>query len=181
MTGRTEVHICQGNVTGLYYRDQVIEPSVVPYAHRHGNAFISQDDNARSHRARFVQGHLQFGRITTLPWLVRPPDLSPIEHLWDVLGRRVQRRLQKPQDTSELADAVQEEWRRIPRATTGRLIMRMRRLAGVPGGEWIPYSLCKLLCEIPKLALTELDSKSNSNHMIRVKLCCDKCVVDVSF
>ena len=41
-----EPHICQGNATGLYSRDKVIEPIVVPYARRHGNTFIFQDDNA---------------------------------------------------------------------------------------------------------------------------------------
>ena len=40
MSGKTEVHICQGNVTGLYYRDNVIEPIVVPYDPRHENTFI---------------------------------------------------------------------------------------------------------------------------------------------
>ena len=40
MTGRTELHICRGNVTGLYYRDNVIEPIVAPYARLDGNALI---------------------------------------------------------------------------------------------------------------------------------------------
>ena len=30
VTGRTELHICQGNVTRLYYRDKVSEPIDVP-------------------------------------------------------------------------------------------------------------------------------------------------------
>ena len=57
--GRRDLHICQGNVTELCYRDNVIEPTVVPYARRHWNAFIFQDDNARSDRVRVVQDHLQ--------------------------------------------------------------------------------------------------------------------------
>ena len=48
MTRRTELHICQGNVTGLYCRDNATEPIVVPYDCRHGNAFIFHDDNAKS-------------------------------------------------------------------------------------------------------------------------------------
>ena len=80
MTKRTELHVCQGNVTGLYYRDNVIKPPVVPYASRQGNAIIFEDDNARAHRARVVQDHLQFRRIMTLPWPAKSPDLSPIEH-----------------------------------------------------------------------------------------------------
>ena len=66
MTGRTELHICQENVTG-HYKDDVFQPIVVPHAARHGNAVIFQDDNARAHRARVVQDHLQFRRMTTLP------------------------------------------------------------------------------------------------------------------
>ena len=62
-----ELHICQGNVTELYNRDNVIEPIPVPYVRQRGNAFIFQDDKARAHRARVVQDHLQIRRITTLP------------------------------------------------------------------------------------------------------------------
>ena len=127
VTKRTELHVCPGNVTGLYYRDNVIKPPVVPYASRQGNAIISEDDNARAHRARVVQDHLQFRRIMTLPWPAKSPDLSPIERLWDIPERRVRRRPHKPQDISELTDALKEEWRRIPQATIGRLIRNMRR------------------------------------------------------
>ena len=67
VTGRTELHIYQGNVTGLYDRDKVIEPIVAPYNRRYGNAFIFQDDYARAHRARVVRVHPQFRRIMTLP------------------------------------------------------------------------------------------------------------------
>ncbi|GFW08994.1 uncharacterized protein TNCV_3475401 [Trichonephila clavipes] len=28
--------------------------------------------------------------VTTLPWPDRSPDLSPIEHIWDHSGRRVE-------------------------------------------------------------------------------------------
>ena len=58
MTGAAELHICQGNVTGLYYRDNVIEPIAVPYVCRHGNASIFRDDSARAHRALVGQDHL---------------------------------------------------------------------------------------------------------------------------
>ena len=61
MTGRTELHNCQGNVTGFYYRDNIMEPIVVPYARRQGKVFIFQDDNSRAHRARVAcPRYLQF-------------------------------------------------------------------------------------------------------------------------
>ena len=92
MTGRTELYMYQGNVTGLYNRDSVIGPFVVPYAGRHGNASVFLDDNARANRARVVQSHLQFRRTTAFQWPAKFQDMSPVEGLWDILRRRVRRR-----------------------------------------------------------------------------------------
>ena len=127
MNDRTDLHICQDNITGLYYRDNIIEPIVVPFAQRHGPDFIFQDDNARPHRARVVQDHLQMQHIRTLPWPAMSPDLSPIEHLWDLLTRRVQQRPAAPQTLQQLAQALQQEWQRIPQDNIRRLICSMKR------------------------------------------------------
>ena len=54
MTRKTDLHVCQGRVTGLYYCDNVLAPHVIPFTQRHGRGFIFQDDNARAHRARVV-------------------------------------------------------------------------------------------------------------------------------
>ncbi|GFY17662.1 transposable element Tcb2 transposase [Trichonephila clavipes] len=48
---------------------------------------IFQQDNARSHTARVSQDCLR--NFISLPWPIRFPDLSPIEHIWDHLGWRV--------------------------------------------------------------------------------------------
>ncbi|GFS96947.1 transposable element Tcb2 transposase [Trichonephila clavipes] len=48
---------------------------------------IFQQDNARRHMARALQDCLR--SVTTLPWPARSSDLSPIEHIWDHLGRRI--------------------------------------------------------------------------------------------
>ena len=75
---KTALHICQGNVTAPYYLGNVTEPIVGPYARRHVISFIFQDDSARTNLARVVQDHLQFHRISALPWPAKSPDLSPI-------------------------------------------------------------------------------------------------------
>lgn len=127
MTGRTDLHVCIGRVTGLYYRDNVLAPYVIPFARRHGHGFIFQDDNARAHRARVVTEYLQQQNIRSLPWPAMSPDLSPIEHVWDILGKRVRRRNPLPRTLGELGAALQEEWQRIPQVTIRRLIGSMRR------------------------------------------------------
>ncbi|GFV47874.1 transposable element Tcb2 transposase [Trichonephila clavipes] len=48
---------------------------------------IFPQNNDRSHTARVSQNCLR--TVTTLPWPDRFQDLSPIEHIWDHLGRRV--------------------------------------------------------------------------------------------
>ena len=45
MTGRTDLNVSQGRVNGVYYRDNVLAPYVIPFARRHGRGFVFQDDN----------------------------------------------------------------------------------------------------------------------------------------
>ncbi|GFU32225.1 uncharacterized protein TNCV_3834411 [Trichonephila clavipes] len=45
-------------------------------------------NDARPHTARVSQDCLR--TVSTLPWPARFPDLSPIEHIWYHLGRRVE-------------------------------------------------------------------------------------------
>ncbi|GFW29326.1 transposable element Tcb2 transposase [Trichonephila clavipes] len=49
--GHTDLHVYGGTVTGLRYRDEILDPYVRPYAAAIGNDFILMDDNARPHRA----------------------------------------------------------------------------------------------------------------------------------
>ncbi|GFW61374.1 transposable element Tcb2 transposase [Trichonephila clavipes] len=46
-----------------------------------------QQDNSRPRTARVSQD--SFRTVTFLPWSARSPNLSPIEHIRDHLGRRV--------------------------------------------------------------------------------------------
>ncbi|GFV80010.1 transposable element Tcb2 transposase [Trichonephila clavipes] len=48
---------------------------------------LFQQENARPHTARVAQDFLL--HFQTLPWPARPPDLSPVEHVWDQLKRQM--------------------------------------------------------------------------------------------
>ncbi|UYV75492.1 SETMAR [Cordylochernes scorpioides] len=68
------------------YVDDVLRPVTLPYLQGIPNA-LYQQDNARPHTARISQQVLQDVQMPT--WPPYSPDLSPIEHVWDIIGRRL--------------------------------------------------------------------------------------------
>ena len=71
--------------------------------------FIRQHDNARRHVARIRMRFLEAEHIPILDWPAYLLDMSPIEHLWDVLDRRVRDRVPVPGNVRQLRVALQEE------------------------------------------------------------------------
>ena len=119
---RTELLVLNGTLTGQRYINEVLQPVVLPFVQQH-----LQDNNARPHRARIVQQFLQHNNVDHLDWPARSPDLSPIEHVWDILGQSVRQSVPRPRTLQTLGAALQEEWRRIPQLQIARLIRSMRR------------------------------------------------------
>ena len=81
--------IVQGNLTGQQYVEQILRPVVVSFAQRTGRNFEFMDDKAPPHRACVAVDFLRQQCVRALPWPANSPDMSPIEHIWDMLGRRV--------------------------------------------------------------------------------------------
>ena len=70
---------------------------------------------------------LNFHHIRVLPWPAMSPDLNPIEHLLDELGRRVRSRLNPPETHDQLRRALVAEWTNIPIDFVRNLIRSMRQ------------------------------------------------------
>ena len=124
--GRTYLHIVmRGMMTGVRHRDEILDVYVRPYAGAIGPQFILMDDNARRHRARVVEDYLQQETIVRMDWPACPPDLNPIEHVWNMLQVAILRRPVQPTTLVELGNALAEEWNNLQMAAIQRLIGSM--------------------------------------------------------
>ncbi|GFT32325.1 transposable element Tcb2 transposase [Trichonephila clavipes] len=126
-----------GPLTARRYRDEILRPIVVPYAAAIGDDFILMDDNCRPHRANLVEDFLFEEGIVRMEWPACSPDMNPIEHVWDALGRRLAGRQPHPQTLQEL-----EEWDRIPQLVTNSLIYSMPQMCSTlldVRGNHTPY------------------------------------------
>ena len=85
------------------------------------------DDNARHHCSRAVTAYLQSEAVTSVPWPAMRPDLNPIEHIWDMLGRRMQAREPPVQNIRQLETALHREWQQLSQQDIRRLTGGMRR------------------------------------------------------
>lgn len=130
--GKSQLVILDQNVTGAVYT-QILDQNLVPWARGlFGNNFRYQDDNAPSHRARVVTTYVEEHDVNVLRQPALSPDLNPIEHLWDQLGRAIRQRDNQPSNLRELGQALLEEWHRIPAERLRELVHSMpRRLVDV--------------------------------------------------
>ena len=110
------------------YIDQVLRPVVVPYCQARAQIITLLDDNARPHRARIVDAFLQQQHIARLdPWPAYSPDLNPIEHCWDQVGRVVRQRVLPGDTLHDLRWYLQDAREAVTPERIARLIRSMRR------------------------------------------------------
>ncbi|CDQ57132.1 unnamed protein product [Oncorhynchus mykiss] len=67
---------------------------------------------------------LQDRNVSVLPWPAKSPALNPIEHVWDLLDRRVRVRAIPPRNVWELAGALVEEWGNVSQQELENLVQR---------------------------------------------------------
>ncbi|GFV18891.1 transposable element Tcb1 transposase [Trichonephila clavipes] len=75
-----------------------------------GLQFLFMHDNASCHRTVAAEQLLESEDIERMDWPARSPDLNPIEHVFDFLGRRLPACTLPSVTIRELRLALQDEW-----------------------------------------------------------------------
>ena len=128
LTARTDiVSLHAGSLNSERYISDILSEHVVPFAPYIGNNFLLMHDNARPHVARIVNEYLHEVNIRTLNWPPRSPDLNPIEHLWDIIGRALRQHQPPPANLQDIQIMVTDIWQGLDQNQISNLISSMPR------------------------------------------------------
>lgn len=115
-----------GIMDRFLYKD-ILENVMVPYAE--WNMPLSwhfQHDNDPKHTSKFVKDWLADQNIDVIRWPAQSPDLNPIENLWEIVDRGVNRDAVYG-DKNKLFEAVERAWSAIPKKIIDNLIGSMNK------------------------------------------------------
>jgi len=91
--------------------------------------WIFQQDNAPCYKSKFVKEYFDENHINVMPWPARSPDLNPIEHVWNLIDKKlIGKRLS---NLAELELAIVKEWNDIEASVCVNLIESMPRRIGL--------------------------------------------------
>ncbi|GFV41032.1 transposable element Tc3 transposase [Trichonephila clavipes] len=122
---RADLHVQSITMTGHIYRDVILEQHVRLFRCAMGAEFLFMDDNAIPHHANIVDECLQSEDITRLDRPAYSLDLNPVEHVWDILGRRIAALQPPPTCLLEIRRALLDEWCNISQDQIDNLIFSM--------------------------------------------------------
>ncbi|GFT15006.1 transposable element Tcb2 transposase [Trichonephila clavipes] len=105
----------EGNLNSNRYVHEVLQSEVAPFLQGIPVA-IFQQNNARPHVVKTVRDFCSAQHMQLLPWSAYSPDLSPIEHVWDLVSRCLARDARPAASKDELLLRIQEIWNSLPQA-----------------------------------------------------------------
>ncbi|GFV86167.1 transposable element Tc1 transposase [Trichonephila clavipes] len=121
--GRSNLLRIEGNLNINRYVREVLQPEVVPFLQGLPRD-IFQQDNARPHVTKTVRDFCSTQHMQLLPWPAYSPNMSPIEHVWDLVDWRLARDSRLAASEDELFQAI---WNSLPQVDIQNLFDFMPR------------------------------------------------------
>ena len=122
---KTHLVVIQG-ILNAQHHVNLLNNNLLPFMQNFGPVLIFQHDNARPHIALVTANFLAQNNVNVLPWQALSPDIKPIKHIWDELGRRA-RTNHQINNVQDLTQALQLEWQALPNILLWCYVNSMRR------------------------------------------------------
>ena len=102
------LHLIEGNMNSNMYCE-ILQQSRIPSHQKLSRRAVFQHDNDSKYTSKTTTALLKRLRIKVMDWPSMSSDLTPIEHLWGILKRKVE--VHKVSNIRQLCDVIMEEWR----------------------------------------------------------------------
>ena len=116
--------VVQGNLNAQRYVN-LLNNNLLPFMQNFVPGLTFQHDNARPHTTLVTANFLAQNNVNVLRWPALSPDMNPIEHIWDELGRRA-RTNHQINNVQDLTRALQLEWQALPNVLIRRYVNSIR-------------------------------------------------------
>ncbi len=131
-----------------------------------------QQDNAPYHKAQIISDWFleHDNEFTLLKWPPWSPDLSPIEHLWDVVEREIHIMDVQPTNLQQLRDAIMSIWTKISEECFQHLVESMpRRIKAVLKAKGVQPGTSKVyLIKWPVNVYTHVYAHTHTKYILHI-------------
>ena len=137
--GKTSL-FCFTQIMDANFYVEIVEKHLPEINSMLGSRWRFQQDNDPKHTSRVAKGFLNENVPVIIDWPSNSPDLNPIENLWAIVKKNVEKRM--PKSLDDLKQFLVEEWELIPDSLLINLVNSMKNRCALiieNNGERISY------------------------------------------